>query len=1387
MFVCQRYIESIQINYEYGIRQFCYFLGRFWGFQNVTCFIFGRYFISRIIMRYVFSTVIFLCIHIICVAQQTDNCYYFKNISIRDGLSQNTVSAILQDKKGFMWFGTKDGLNRYDGQTFRVFKHDLHNKQSIGNNFITALYEDADGNIWVGTDAGIYVYQPEKESFEQFMQSSTKGTKIERAISMITDDKDGNIWIAVESQGLFCYNPQNSLLNNYILSDSKQVSSNVKCFAVDNSGTMWIGFYGDGLFYSKDNMETIVPFVSSDNEETFKNDVVTKILQGPYNRLYIGSLKGGVKELNLTSGKISNLLLTDENGENIFFREFILCSENELWIGTESGVYIYNLRTKKLIHLQSSAYDIYALSDNAIYSLYKDREEGIWLGSYFGGINYFPKQYTYFEKFYSRNSGDGLHGKRVREFCQDKNGILWIGTEDGGLNTFNPHTNKFRYFNPSKAFTNIHGLCMDGDNLWVGTFSRGVKIINTKTGTIIKSYKKEDKSSKSLSDNSVFAICKTSSGDIYLGTLLGLHRYNRQNDNFEYIRELTGKFVYDIKEDSYGNLWIATYANGAYCYDINAKKWNNYLYDEKDSTSLPYNKVISVFEDSRHRIWLTTQGGGFCEFNPEMGNFVRYSSKDGLPNDVVYQMLEDSDGFLWLTTNNGLVRFNPQNKEFRAFTTANGLLGNQFNYRSSFNDNNGKLYFGSIDGFIAFNPKSFTENKYIPPIVITDFLLFNKKVPVNSPKSPLKKSVTFSDTITLNANQNSFSLRIAALGYQELQINKLIYKLDGFDREWNFVNESFMVNYSNLRHGNYVFKVKASHDNGTSDGSETTLFIQILPPFYLSMWAYFIYIFVSIGCATCIFLYFKRRSYKKHFHQMEKFEQEKEREIYNAKIEFFTNVAHEIRTPLTLIKGPLENIILKKEVDFETKEDLNIMSQNTERLLSLINQLLDFRRTEHQGFRLNFIECNISEILKETQTRFTSLSKQRNIEFTLNIPEVDFYAHVDKEAFTKIISNLFNNAIKYSSSYIHVTLEIDVYGENKCFHIYTKNDGIIVPDEMKEEIFKPFVQFNAGNTNKIAAGTGIGLALSRSLAELHQGTLYMVKGENCNSFCLTLPSIQNNAINLTSEPILRTDEIVKQPFVEKMKTVASRQTVLVVEDNLDMLSFITRQLSVEYSVLAAENGRNALEILDNNYVSLIVSDVVMPQMDGFELCRMIKSNISYSHIPLILLTAKTNIQSKIEGLELGADAYIEKPFSMEYLQANIVSLINNREKLREAFTKSPFIAVNTVAITKADEEFVRKLDEIIQNNLDNPDFSMEDIADMLNMSRSSFYRKIKGVLNLTPNDYLRLERLKKAAQLLKEGERRINEICYTVGFNSPSYFTKCFLKQFGVLPKDFQG
>ena len=668
--------------------------------------------------------------------------------------------------------------------------------------------------------------------------------------------------------------------------------------------------------------------------------------------------------------------------------------------------------------------------------------------------------------------------------------------------------------------------------------------------------------------------------------------------------------------------------------------------------------------------------------------------------------------------------------------------------------------------------------------MITDFLLFGKEVYVGEPGSPLEKSITFSDELVLQSNQNSFSFRVAALDFQAPRMSRIMYKLDGFDADWLTVGESPIVTYSNLRYGNYTFRVKVSNSDGVWNEEGISLKVHILPPFYLSVWAYIVYALLIIGCSLYTVMYFKRRSNRKHRRQMEKFEQEKEREVYNAKIDFFTNVAHEIRTPLTLIKGPLENIILKKQVDTETREDLNVMKQNTERLLNLTNQLLDFRKTERQGFRLNFTECNVTEILKETHKRFTSLAKQKGLDFVLQMPEKDFYAHINQEAFTKIISNLLNNGVKYAESYVHISLAVPDTDGGNSFRICTVNDGVIIPDAMKEEIFKPFVRFNEQEDGKVTTGTGIGLALSRSLAELHQGTLTMGKGEENNTFCMTLPIVQDTTITLTTEVEAGTDKINEAP-AEQAVEKDNRPTVLVAEDNPDMLAFVVRQLSKDYTVLTATNGAEALRVLDGNYVNLMISDVVMPVMDGFELCKTIKSDLNYSHIPIILLTAKTNIQSKIEGMELGADAYIEKPFSVEYLQACASNLIQNREKLRQAFAESPFIAANTMALTKADEEFIKKLNEVIRVNYANPEFSMDDMADNLNMSRSNFYRKIKGVLDLSPNEFLRLERLKKAAQLLKEGENRVNEICYMVGFNSPSYFAKCFQKQFGVLPKDF--
>lgn len=1337
-------------------------------------------------MKKILLTFICLIAALAFRAQTIGGHYYLNSLNIRDGLSQNTVYDILQDRTGFLWFGTKDGLNRYDGTSFRIFKYDRTDKYSIGNNYILALYEDIEGNIWVGTDVGLYIYYPEKDIFEPFKQPSTANTTIDYAAAMITGDKNGDIWITAERQGLFHYNLHTKELKHYSLKEFPFLTSNVHCVAFDNSGTTWI--YGNGLFYSKDGLQTIHPFVSSDGKKVFEGDPIAKVLLGAYNCLYLASVGGGIKEVNLGSGKVRNLLLADERGERIWCRELMFFSDDELWIGSESGIYIYNLRTDKYVHLRSSMYDPYSLSDNAIYSLCKDREGGVWIGSYFGGVNYYPHTYTSFERYYPKGGENSLHGKRIREFCQDNYGKLWVGTEDGGLNRFDPATKEFSFFAPSLGFTNVHGLCSVGDELWVGTFSKGLKVIDTRTGVIKRSYH-YDGSPYSLNDNNVFAICKTAAGDIYVGTGCGLMRYNRQQDNFETIPELFGVFVYDIKEDTGGNLWLATYVSGVFRYDVGKKKWINYVHDEKDERSISNNKVLSIFEDSRRNVWLTTQGRGICLFHPETENFTRYDTSNGLPNDVVYQMVEDESGAFWLTTNSGLARFNFATGAIKVYTTANGLPSDQFNYRSSFKDKDGTIYFGSIDGFVAFNPKTFSENEYVPSAVITDFLLFNKEMRAGVEDSPLMKNITFSDKIVLRANQNSFSFRLAALGYQAPKMNQLMYKLDGFDEEWLTVGESPLVTYSNLHYGDYLFRVKASNSDGIWNKDETVLHIRILPPFYLSVWAYIIYVLLFVGFFVYLYLYLRSRNNRKQQRQMEKFEQEKEREIYNAKFDFFTNVAHEIRTPLTLIKGPLENIILNKNVDMEIREDLNIMEQNTERLLNLTNQLLDFRKTERQGFSLNFTRCNVSEVVQETYLRFTSLAKQKNLEFVLKVPENVLYAHINKEAFIKILSNLLSNAMKYAKTYVQISLETNEAVENVEFFVRTVNDGLVVPDAMKEEIFKPFVRFDGEDNGRVTAGTGIGLALSRSLAELHKGSLRMVEGEKANVFCLTLPIMQDNAITMESE-VVGNAELFAEPQAkreEQKENAENRYTILVAEDNPEMLSFVSRQLSHEYTVLTAANGEEALRVLDENFVNLIVSDVVMPLMDGFELCKTIKSKLDYSHIPIILLTAKTNIQSKVEGLELGADAYIEKPFSPEYLQAAISSLIRNREKLRHAFAKSPFVAANTMALTKADEEFIKKLNEIILSNLHNPDFSMEDMAEILNMSRSNFYRKIKGVLDLTPNEYLRIERLKRAAQLLKEGENRVNEICYMVGFNSPSYFSKCFLKQFGVLPKDFVG
>lgn len=1295
--------------------------------------------------------------------------YAFRSLDINNGLSQNTVAAIIQDRLGFMWFGTKDGLNRYDGVSFQTF---MKESGTLGNNFITSLYEDCLGQIWIGTDVGVYIYSPSGEKVERFVIQSNLNTTIEQTVHTIKGDRKGRVWIVSERQGIFCYDTNRGTLEHLQTDASgKKRLRNAGQIVFDQDDVCWLDIHDGNLYSSRDGLHTLKPVFSPGIKAPFKGKRINKLLPGPYNCLYVGT-DDGLMEVNLTSGALSSLLPgTAASGESLFVREMVFYSDDVLWIGTESGIYVYNSRTGETTHLQSIYGDSYSISDNAVYAICKDREGGMWVGTWFGGVNYYPRQYTYFEKFYPRSETDRM-GKRVREFCADRSGTLWIGTEDRGLFHFNPVTRSVEPFKDPLIYQNIHGLCLDDDALWVGTFSQGLNKIDLKTRKV-KHYAHLPKN--------IFSVFRTTSGQLYLGTPSGLISYDSEKDTFSSVPELSGVFVYYITEDKQGNLWLATYVNGVYRQNIRTKKWEHFVHDENKPRSLPSNKVLTVFVDSENRVWLTTQGGGFCRFDPSTTDFTCYDSEKGLPSNVVYRIEEDNKGLFWISTNKGLLCFNPKKETFKVYTRANGLLDNQFNYQSSYKDENGNLYFGSINGFISFDPSTFISNDYVPPVVITDFMLFNKRVTVGDEGSPLKQSITLSDEIVLKPDQNSFSFRVAALAYHAPEMNTLMYKLEGYDSEWRVAGNA-PITYSHLPFDTYRLMVKGANSDGLWNPEIRSLEIRVLPPFYLSTAAYVVYVLLLLGLICSVFFYFRRKGVEKHRRDMEKFEQEKERELYISKIEFFTNVVHEIRTPLTLIKSPLESVLKEKALPENIKTELEVMDENAERLLALTNQLLDFRKTGNKGFKLNLAECNMGAVIHSVYKRFIPLARKRGIDLKIELPEADIYAGVDKEAIIKVLSNLFSNALKYAGTYAHLYLSAD--DEESSLLIVMDNDGEVIPLEMRDNIFLPFVRYRDGN--KVESGTGIGLALARSLAELHGGSLVMDRSLDCNRFIFSIPIVHCSPCLVPESNEELNDLPENQPEMGSSEMGNEElTTILVVEDNKDMLSFLQRQFAGLYHVLVAGHGVEALSVLSDARVSLVITDIMMPEMDGLELCEHLKSNLDYSHIPVVLLTAKTAMEQKIEGLEHGADAYIEKPFSVEYLRATVANLLKNREQLCRHFMESPFIKADTMAQSKADKQFISKLEEYVARHLENPDLSVDDMAGAMNMGRSNFFRKLKGVLGIGPNEYLRLTRLKKAAALLQEKEYGIVEIAYMVGFSTPSYFSNCFKKQFGVLPKDF--
>lgn len=1329
-------------------------------------------------------TKILICLLTFWVGTLSASPYFsFKKYQVEDGLSHNTVWCALQDSYGFIWLGTSDGLNRYDGSGNKVYRNALNNKFSLENNFVEALIE-VDQDIWVGTNAGIYIYDRATDSFSYFDKTTRYGVYISSEIKKIIKTQNGLLWIATLGQGFFIYDPKTEVLTQ----NSVQTSFVWDICQSSDQKKIYISSLQEGLLCFDENGKFLQSYEIS-LEKTSSDSYKVNCIRNIGGDIWIGVGSNLLSRLDEETGVIENHSGAAFNFGTI--RCLLEYAENELLVGTDNGLYLFDRSTNTFQRVDNPA-DPRSLSDQTINGMMWDAENALWVLTSLGGANYMSKQTKRFD-YYSPAylSGVSGAGEVVAPFCENKEGNLWIGTQSG-LYFFNTTT---RELSPhiigdlKNQKYDIRSLMLDGDRLWIGTYAGGIRVLNLNTGAV-KAYTHSRGIPNTICSNDVLCIYKGRQGQIYVGTSWGLCRYNPDTDNFMTITSVGSMVsVVDIYEDMYNNLWIATSNSGVFSYNTINAHWKHYQHEREDSTTITSNSVITLFEDIKGTMWFGTNGGGLCSFASKTKTFIDFDPDNTLlPNKVIYSIEQDHTGDFWISTNAGILKINPVTKEhFRQFTINDGLQGNQFMDRSSLKSSDGRLYFGGINGFNAFYPEQFVDNKYIPPVYVTDI-----RFPYQTDEEEVRKLLHLgkpfymADKITLSYENNSFSIRFVALSFEDPARNQYSYILRGVDKEWIMNSGNNTASYTNLPPGEYQFEVRGSNNDRQWNEKTTTLTVVITPPWWRSTFAYVIYILLLLGWIGWLAWRWNLRVKLKYKRRMEKYQITKEQEVYKSKISFFINLVHEIRTPLSLIRLPLEKL-LEKEHEGKDARYLSVIDKNVNYLLGITNELLDFQKMESGTLHLNLKNCDIKELVSDVYNQFTSPAELKGIDLQLTLPEQELVSAVDKEKLSKILVNLMGNAIKYARVRIDLMLVVTDTG----YEIQVNDDGAGIPDEKKQKIFEAFYQVP---DDKVATtvGTGLGLAFAKSLAEAHQGDLILKDNiGGGSSFILSLPfegrkteEIQD-MVEIHSEDEASADK-------ESFEFAGKKFTVLLVEDNVELLNLTRESLSEWFRVLRASNGCKALEILAQESVDVIVSDVMMPEMDGLELCSKVKSDIAYSHIPVILLTAKTTLASKVEGFECGADVYIEKPFSVKQLYMQIVNLLKLRQsfhKLMASLSETAVTATSSsteLVMTQKDCEFIAKIQTVIAEQLGDENFSIDTLAEQMYMSRSNFYRKIKALSGMSPNDYLKTLRMNKAGELLRSGIQ-ISEVAARVGFTSSSYFAKCFKVQYGVTPKEYAG
>ena len=1293
--------------------------------------------------------------------------FSFTHYTTENILPSNNVRDIVQDDEGYMWFATDGGLVRFDGSSSKVFVPGMPGNADF---FMLSLCNTPDG-LLVGSDARLYCFDSRKEKLTEMSLKYPEDIKerVEGAVTDICVDSAGDIWVSVEQKGVFRISSKGDVLS---FQDFPQVMNFIGMLYVDPSDIVWgVSTSGDGGVFKYDRGKSrfeFFPILEDGKKIPVSALAITCDSHGDY---WLGTWESGIIKFDGRTGEGEYIVDGGNAGDVWHIHSIEEYSPSMLLVGSDSGLTLIDRNSGECHVYKSDELNSQSLTDRFVYPITRDSDGGFWIGTYYRGVNYLSRDFKRFQRWRHSRFANSVSGNVIARFCEDPSGNIWIGTADGGLCRYNPATGMFSHFPlvNRQENDNVNALLADGDGVWVGTYTKGAGILDPQTGAWKRIPVESDYNYSS------YAICKDSRGTVWMASTETLTKYDPQQEKFCKVGDY-GAWITDIDEDLQGHLWISTQGKGLFHLNPATGETVNYLASRVPG-SLPHDHINSVTVGDDGEVYVATIYGVY-RFDHGTGKFEEVTK--GMQN-ILAQSVQQTGSEMWISTLSGLLLLK-KDGESRMFTSTDGISDNQFLPGASLRASDGKIYYGTVNGFCCVDPKEARTRSEAPRLKFTGLDIVNNPVEVGDEHLP--ESLNSIEKLVLTHADHTFTVYFSALSYANPQGNVYKYCLEGFDKTWRSTGKENGATYSNLPPGTYTLRVKGANDDGVWNDEGISLKIVVKPAWYVSAWMKTLYVIIVVALLLLAVRFVLWRMERNHIVELDRISSNKEKEMFRSKLNFFTVVAHEIRTPVSLIIGPLEKILNSSEkFSPEVREDLTVIDRNSQRLLSLVNQLLDYKKVESNALPVGFRNEDITRLIENVTDRFRPSLEQKGVRLIVSCPAKDsLRVDVDPEAVTKLVSNLLNNARKFTKDSIKVECHANPDGKN--FVISVEDNGIGINKENRDKIFKPFFQV-LDNVNDSRGGTGLGLSIVKSVADAHGGSVEVDSAPGKGAkFIVTLPVHQENVIP-SEEPSSAQDNFNERNQGVPVAEEGAKPVLLVVDDNEEMVRFIAKNFEKHYDVVTAGNGEEALAKLSEFPVSLIICDWMMPVMDGVEFLKRVRRNEHYCHIPFVMLTAKTDNLSKVETMKTGADLYIEKPFSISYLEACIDNLLEMRALLKKKYTEEPLEPISTLASTEVDNDFLTRMQALIEENFSNPELNVDFIADHLGISRSSLYNKIKTMADVTPKELIQITRLKKGAELLKEGKYRVNEIGYMVGFNNSSYFSKCFQKQFGMKPAEF--